>query len=68
MAFVRERRLEPLELPHLGPAPQVLPDGTPDAGGLPAITDDQGILWRQHPDGALDWWDATWQIWQGWEE
>jgi hypothetical protein len=68
MAFVRERRLEPLELPHLGPAPQVLPDGTPDAGGLPAITDDQGVLWRQHPDGALDWWDATWQIWQGWEE
>jgi hypothetical protein len=67
LAMVRDRRLEPLDLPALGPAPQVLADGSPDAMGLPTITDDQGVLWRKHPDGRLDWWDSEWQVWHGWE-
>ena len=67
LAMVRDRRLEPLDLPSLGPAPQVLADGSPDAMGLPTITDDQGVLWRKHPDGRLDWWDSEWQVWHGWE-
>ena len=66
--LVRERRLEPLDLPALGPLPEVLPDGSPDTMGLPTITDDQGTLWRKHPDGRLDWWDAEWRVWHGWEQ
>ena len=68
LAFTGKRRVEPLDIPHLGPAPQVLEDGRPDPMGLPVITDDQGVMWRQHPDGKLDWWDADWQIWHGWEQ
>ena len=66
--LVRERRLDPLELPLWGPPPEVLPDGSPDTMGLPTITDDQGVLWRKHPDGRLDWWDAEWRVWHGWEQ
>jgi hypothetical protein len=66
--LVREKRMEPLELPSLGPSPQVLADGSPDTMGLPTIVDDHGVLWRQHPDGRLDWWDADWSIWHGWDE
>lgn len=67
VAMARDRRLEPLELPALGPIAQVLPDGSPDTMGLPTITDDQGVLWRKHPDGRLDWWDSEWQVWHGWD-
>jgi hypothetical protein len=33
------------------------------AEGLPTYTDPQGIIWRQHPDGAMDWWDGAEGIW-----
>jgi hypothetical protein len=56
-----------LELPALGPTPQVLADGSPDSQGLPTTLDDQGVLWRQHPNGAVDWWDGEWSIWHRWE-
>ena len=67
LLLVRNREPEPLDLPSLGPTPQVLADGSPDTEGLPTTMDDQGVLWRQHPDGALDWWDRDWSIWQRWE-
>ncbi len=57
---------ELLTLPELGPAPQILNDGSPDSEGLPTIVDDEGQLWRKHPDGSLDWWDTTYNIWQRW--
>ena len=33
------------------------------ADGLPTYTDPQGITWRQHPDGSMDWWDGIEGIW-----
>jgi len=57
---------ELLTLPQLGPPPQILNDGSPDPEGLPTVLDDEGQLWRKHPDGSLDWWDATYNIWQRW--
>ena len=57
---------ELLSLPELGPAPQILNDGSPDPEGLPTVVDDDGQLWRKHPDGSLDWWDTTYNIWQKW--
>ena len=57
---------ELLTLPELGPAPQILNDGSPDPGGLPTVLDDEGQLWRKHPDGSIDWWDSTFNIWQRW--
>ncbi len=68
LLLVRERQTAALELPSLGPLPQVLSDGSPDTMGLPTIVDDQGVLWRQHPDGRLDWWDADWSVWHGWDD
>ena len=65
--LIRNREPEPLQLPSLGPTPQVLEDGSPDTQGLPTTLDDQGVLWRQHADGTMDWWDDEWQIWHGWE-
>ena len=65
--LVKDREPEPLDLPSLGPTPQVLADGSPDTMGLPTIVDDQGVMWRQHPDGRLDWWDADWLVWHGWD-
>ena len=67
LLLVRNREPEPLELPSLGPTPQVLEDGSPDTEGLPTTLDDQGVLWRQHPDGTVDWWDREWSIWHRWE-
>ncbi len=64
--LARVRESEPLELPNLGPEPQILADGSPDAQGLPTTVDDQGMLWRQHPDGSVDWWDQDWRIWHKW--
>lgn len=46
---------------------QVLADGSPDTKGLPTVRDDHGVLWRQYPDGRMDWWDDEWQVWHGWE-
>ena len=57
---------ELLALPELGPPPQILPDGTPDSEGLPTMKDDDGQLWRKHPDGSLDWWDTSFNIWHRW--
>ncbi|MEC8142494.1 MAG: hypothetical protein VX071_03270, partial [Candidatus Thermoplasmatota archaeon] len=57
---------ELLTLPELGPAPQILNDGSPDPQGLPTVLDDEGQLWRKHPDGSLDWWDSSYNIWQRW--
>ena len=57
---------ELLTLPELGPAPQILNDGSPDPEGLPTVVDDEGQLWRKHPDGTLDWWDSAYNIWQRW--
>ncbi len=65
--LVRNREPEALELPSLGPTPQVLADGSPDTQGLPTTVDDQGVLWRQHPGGEVDWWDQEWRIWHRWE-
>ena len=56
------------ELPmrDLGPSPMILADGSPDPEGLPTTTDDEGVLWRQHPDGNHDWWDNELRIWVRW--
>ena len=56
------------ELPmrDLGPSPMILSDGSPDPEGLPTTTDDEGVLWRQHPDGNHDWWDNELRIWVRW--
>ena len=53
-------------LRDLGPTPMILPDGSPDAQGFPTMTDDEGVLWRQHPDGSTDWWDTQLRIWHKW--
>ncbi|MEC7255431.1 MAG: hypothetical protein VXV76_02340 [Candidatus Thermoplasmatota archaeon] len=57
---------EVLPMRDLGPTPMILPDGSPDAEGLPTTTDDDGVLWRQHPDGSHDWWDTELRIWVRW--
>jgi len=53
-------------LRDLGPTPMILPDGSPDAQGFPTMMDDEGVLWRQHPDGSTDWWDNQLRIWHKW--
>ena len=57
---------EALPMRDLGPSPMILPDGSPDAEGLPTTTDDDGVLWRQHPDGDHDWWDTELRVWVRW--
>jgi len=57
---------EELPMRDLGPTPMILSDGSPDAEGLPTTTDDDGVLWRQHPDGNHDWWDAELRVWVRW--
>lgn len=57
---------EMVELPNLGPEPQILADGSPDTEGLPTTMDDDGVLWRQHTDGAMDWWDQELRVWHRW--
>ncbi len=54
------------EMRDLGPEPMILADGTPDSQGLPTTVDDEGVLWRQHPDGNHDWWDQDLRIWNRW--
>lgn len=58
--------VEQLPMRDLGPAPMILSDGSPDTEGLPTTTDDEGVLWRQHPDGNHDWWDTELRIWVRW--
>jgi len=38
----------------------------PDSEGLPTHTDADGLLWRMHHDGQLDWWDSISRTWQRW--
>ena len=57
---------EQLPMRDLGPAPMILSDGSPDSEGFPTTTDDEGVLWRQHPDGNHDWWDTELRIWVRW--
>ena len=57
---------EVLQMRDLGPKPMILPDGSPDSEGLPTTVDDEGVLWRQHPDGSHDWWDKDLRIWNRW--
>ena len=67
VSMVRSKEPEALDLPSIGPTPQLLPDGSPDTGGLPTTLDDHGVLWRQHPSGQVDWWDQEWSVWHRWE-
>ncbi len=57
---------EIFEMRDLGPSPMILSDGSPDSEGLPTTVDDEGVLWRQHPDGNHDWWDQDLRIWNRW--
>lgn len=57
---------EMADLQNLGPRPQILADGTPDTEGLPTTIDNEGVLWRQHEDGVMDWWDSQLCIWHRW--
>ena len=38
----------------------------PDSEGLPTHTDENGMLWRKHEDGELDWWDRSAMMWKRW--
>ena len=40
--------------------------GEPDAEGLPTHIDDNGMLWRKHEDGEVDWWDRSSLMWKRW--
>jgi len=35
---------------------------------MPTYVDDTGVHWRQHPDGNVDWWDSSQNLWQPFEE
>ena len=40
--------------------------GEPDADGLPTHVDENGMLWRRHGDGEVDWWDRSALMWKRW--
>jgi hypothetical protein len=40
--------------------------GEPDAEGLPTHVDENGMLWRRHSDGEVDWWDRSSLTWKRW--
>ena len=40
--------------------------GEPDSEGLPTHTDENGMLWRRHGDGEVDWWDRASSTWKRW--
>jgi hypothetical protein len=40
--------------------------GEPDAEGLPTHEDENGMLWRRHDGGELDWWDCSSLMWKRW--
>ena len=57
---------------HPTPEEMLLSDGLgyvptaidePDAEGLPTFTDEEGITWRRHDDGQVDWWDYQKLLW-----
>ena len=35
----------------------------PNSDGLPTHLDEEGHLWRQHPNGEIDWWDSAAEMW-----
>ena len=41
--------------------------GEPDSEGLPTHEDENGMLWRRHGDGELDWWDRSSLMWKRWQ-
>ncbi len=40
--------------------------GEPDAEGLPTHEDENGMIWRRHDDGEMDWWDRSALMWKKW--
>jgi len=40
--------------------------GEPDSEGLPTHTDENGMLWRRHDGGEVDWWDRASMMWKRW--
>jgi len=67
MLLVRVKDEIPIDsLRNLGPTPMILADGSPDPQGFPTMTDGEGVLWRQQPDGSTDWWDNQLRIWHKW--
>ena len=40
--------------------------GEPDSEGLPTHVDDNGMLWRKHDNGEVDWWDRSSMMWKRW--
>ena len=40
----------------------------PDSDGLPSYVDPTGVQWRQHPDGAVDWFDQVSGQWVPYSE
>ncbi len=43
-------------------------EGVPDSEGLPSFVDEEGIHWRQQPDGSVDWWDNSTGIWMPFDQ
>ena len=43
-------------------------ENAPDSEGMPTYADEQGIHWRQQPDGSVDWWDNSTNMWMPFEE
>ena len=39
-----------------------------EADGLPTYSDPQGIVWRQYPDGSMDWFDETSGQWVAYQQ
>jgi len=40
--------------------------GEPDSEGLPTHLDENGMLWRRHDGGEVDWWDRASLMWKRW--
>jgi len=40
--------------------------GEPDSEGLPTHVDENGVLWRKHENGEVDWWDRSSMMWKRW--
>jgi len=40
--------------------------GEPDSEGLPTHVDENGMLWRKHENGEVDWWDRASMMWKRW--
>jgi len=68
LSVVRPTKIDEDQLFETTRQRDVNEDGSPRTDGLPTTVDDQGMLWRQHPDGQLDWWDHEWEIWHRWDQ